>query len=315
MKKEIKNLKEKIKKTNNYLIMAHKNPDHDAFGSMYFMTNYLKKMNKNAYWDIHSEISSVYHNMLDDIRDEHYKDEKIDCIITLDSANLERTGYTGKRYFTINIDHHVSNSRYGDINYVRPDLSSTAEVLYNIFWENKFDINKKFKKSILLGILGDTGFLKYDNATKDTIAIVSKLTDGIKIFDIYKEFNRILTKDHLNFLKTMISLLQEDENIYYIALNEEILKRSNLLYEDISNLFTIFRDIQDAENIILFREVKKGITRVNFRGNNTLDLNKVASYFGGGGHANAAACTVTGTFDTIVKNVMNITKKYAKEEK
>ncbi|MCD6578659.1 DHH family phosphoesterase [bacterium] len=315
MKKTIKAIKKKIKKTDSFLIIAHKNPDHDAWGSLYFMVNYLNNKNKKVYWNIKTPISSIYDKMFNDIYRFRHHGEKFQCLITLDSANMKRTGYSMDEHFTINLDHHVSNSRYGNLNLVRPDLSSTCEVLYKALWEKRFYSSEKFKKAILLGILGDTGFLKYDNATRDTFNAVSKLIDGINIFDIYKEFNRMLTRDQLVFLTDMIHLLKQKGKIYYIALDNETLVNSKLLYEDISNLFKIFRGIRDADTIILIREVEKGTVRVNFRGNSTLDLNKVAAYFKGGGHANAAACTIRGPFSESVNSVIEITKKYSNEEK
>jgi phosphoesterase RecJ-like protein len=304
-----KKIKEFILNSNNFLITAHKNPDLDAISSLSFMVNFLLFNKKQVFWKMISPINPKFKDIIADIKKYKYSNQKIDVVVYLDCTSKERTGLTfTDNSLTVNIDHHPSNSFFCNFNYVKPTRSSTSEILYDLFCPDKtISDNIKLKKYILLGIIGDTGFLKYENTTSHTFKIVSEITKDVSIFDIYKKYYQVMTIEHYKYFSYLIKKLTYAGNgLYYIALTYNELLNCKLSYDDISELFALFRDIKGARILLFFREYEPRNVRINLRGNDDIDLNKIANRFGGGGHEKAAAVTLQGSLNTIIKKVLNI---------
>ncbi len=311
----VQKLKNEIKKSRSVLVTAHRNPDADAVSSLAFVLALLQKKGKVLYYHLAGEINLKWKDIVSGLPGKPYKGEAVDISICLDSTSPERFGEEIIKGVVINIDHHVSNRRYGDINHVMPDMSSTAEIVYYLF-KDEIDLFDDFmKEMILLGILGDTGFLKYDNATESTFQAVSALMSSVPLFDIYQKYYQVLTMEHFDYFSFLISKMKEGQDgIYYISLDFEELEDSSLNYDEISELFAWFRPLKDAEVLLFFREFQKGIFRINFRGNNNIDLNKIARLYGGGGHRNAAAASIEGDLDDILPDVFQSISDGMKDE-
>ncbi|MGA2774607.1 MAG: bifunctional oligoribonuclease/PAP phosphatase NrnA [Candidatus Omnitrophota bacterium] len=313
----LKKAVETIRKNKSFLITAHTNPEGDALGSELAFYLLLRKLGKEAV--IVNEDSALYGYEflpgIDNIR--RYKSESqkfnFDCFVTLDSSDLKRTGEVyrlncnNKPVF--NIDHHISNTKFGNVNWVEPGASSCSEMIYRLYKAMKVGIDKDAALALYTGILTDTGSFRYSNTSSFTHHAVAELLKyGIDVPEVYKcAYENIPFED----MKLLIKILPEIKRcvkgkLIWFQVPHNLLKRNKVSFDLAEHLLTFGREIKGVDVVALFKEnlgVKDEI-RVNLRSQSRVDVNEIASYFGGGGHKAAAGITIRGKIDEIRRKVL-----------
>ncbi len=313
MTKRIKKTRNEILKRNDFLVVPHINPDADAVSAAAFLVAYLSSKNKRVYAKYEGSISPRYEDHIAFLEEHAYKGETVSNVVFLDCTSPDRARMeVPDGAYVFNIDHHESNTAFGDQNEIHPESSSTCEILYDMFYGKGAGIDPFMKKCIITGILGDTGFLKYDNATSATFLAFSVLLKDMNIFEIYKKYYISMTLDHFKTFADLVRAMRNEGDIYYLVMRYETLRASHVTYDDISELLSWFRTLRDAEIFVFFREFEKDRVRINFRGNNDTDLNVLAGLFGGGGHRNAAAAYMEGDPEEIASKIIPMIKDHLK---
>ena len=212
-------------------------------------------------------------------------------------------GYT-KAKKTINIDHHLSSVASSDVNYIFPKASSTSELVYGLL--TKEDIDVEIAKALYIGIIHDTGVMQYNNTSPETLRAVADLVSyGF-------DFNSII--DETFYQKTYIqnqilgralteSILFMDGRCIVAAVDLKLQKFYGVTSKDMDGIVSQLRYTKGVEVAIFMYELEPLKWKVSLRGNKDVPLNKVAEFFGGGGHARASGCTVNGTFHDVVNNL------------
>ncbi len=296
----------KIKESESILIISHRRPDSDAIGSSLAMFLYLKNIGKKpvlfnvgpvaAYFDFLPNLDEIY-------VDEKVLDQKYDLVIALDLAGVDNSG-VGKNIFTnnylINIDHHISNDLYGDINLVDVKASSTCEVVYNIFSKIDFEIDKKIATCLLCGILGDTGNFSNSATSASAITISAELIKrGAKIHKIDDLINKNKSINGLHLWGKVLSRLKSDaeSEIAHTYIKEDEYQQFNVDEEELDGLTNFLNIISNVKFVALFR-IGPELTRVGMRTTrNDVDLSRLAKSYGGGGHKKAAGFTILESLD------------------
>ncbi len=308
-----------LKKYNNFLITSHINPEGDSIGSQLAFAYLLKALGKktcivNAHKPGHRysflpKVSSI----LTKIK----KDKKYDAICFLDCGDIRRIGRIYEEIDlskpTINIDHHLSNTGFGDINLVLPRASSTGEILYRLFKKAKVKINKDAAVCLYTAILTDTGSFSYSNTTSFTHKLVSCLIDiGIDVEKIYKKVYEEVSQSTMQLLGKALSTLKLSENgaIAWIKITKKMLKESKASLEDEENFVNFPRSIKGVRVAMLFTEIANNKTKVSLRSNDIIDTNEIASHFVGGGHKKASGCLIKGKLPDAEKKMLSVIKKY-----
>lgn len=282
-----------IKSNDNFVILTHANPDGDAIGSSLGMYHILKKLNKNVDIVINDAPSKFsYLNGFNDIKtssNNHY-----DYAIIVDTATKERINTSevlNNADKLVVVDHHISNTRYGDINYVE-NLPACAEIIYNIFKEFNIDIDKNIGEALANGLLTDTGGLSHGDVKVSTYKTIYELSKSIDIPKIYKNTLYTVTKSEFELKKIAINNLEfyKDNKIGYSYITESDINCVNGTHYDASTLVNIAREIEGVCVSIFTRFFDNGI-RISLRSNN-IDVNKIANKFGGGGHVLASGINV-----------------------
>lgn len=296
----------KIKNSDKILIISHRRPDSDAIGSSLAVFFYLKNIGKNpilfnvgpiaAYFDFLPGLNHVCY-------DEKILDNKFDLVITLDLSSLNHSGLSDevfKNNYVINIDHHISNHRFGDINLIDDQASSTCEIIYNIFSKINFNINKNISTCLLCGLLGDTGNFSNSATTISSLNISAQLMGkGAKIAKINDWVNKNKSLNGLRLWGRVLSRLRTDDNkeIAYTYIKEEEYKEYQINEEELDGLTNFLNIISDAKFVALFR-ISSNFTRVGMRTiRNDIDLSEIAKVKGGGGHKKAAGFTLPYALD------------------
>lgn len=294
-----------IKKSNNIFIVSHVQPDGDNIGSSLALAMAIKKLNKSP------KILKVDDVPLDfdflpgiNLIKEYDINEPIDLLISLDSGDIDRLG-VGKQFAlkankVINIDHHVSNDNFGDINIVSTSSAATGEIIYEIIKRMDVDIDKDIATCLYTAISTDTGSFMYSNTSDITHSIAADLLrKRIDINDIninlYQNKSMEKTKLFINSLSNLEVF--NDNKIGIVSITPEILKSSGAKLEDTEGIISFVRNIGSIEVACLLKEMGNDETKVSLRSKNFVDVSKIANKFNGGGHIRASGCTIYDNID------------------
>jgi len=313
---QIEKIAKAIKKSDNFLITSHINPEGDSLGSQLAMANLLKSLDKKFFILDHDKVPAHY-RFLPGIKAVKEKIpagmKKIDVALVLDCPNLRRTGRVKsavKRAGSIvNIDHHVSNEKFGDINWVERDASSAGEMVYKLYKKLGCEITKETALCLYIAILTDTGSFNYSNTSSITHEIVSDLLGyGIIPSDVSRSIYESKSLKDLKLLGKVLAGLKVTAGgkIAYLSVSKRLFSETKTKPAACENFVNFARSVQGVTVAIFFREdmKKKNNFHVSFRSNTAADVNKIASFFGGGGHKSASGCTVSGSFEEVRKKVL-----------
>jgi phosphoesterase RecJ-like protein len=314
----LKKLVASIKRNKYFLITTHTNPEGDALGSELAFYRLLKKMGKRPLIINDDDLSCAYNFLPGINKIKKFKTKqrpiRFDCFVILDCSDLRRCGEVSKINIynkpIINIDHHISNERFGDINWVEPHASSCSEMIYKLYKKLRIPLDKEIAMLLYVGILTDTGSFHYPNTTPVTHRIVSELLKyNLNISQIYKNaYENIPFKD-MQLLSQILPTIRCElqGKIAWFTLKRNIFGKQRLSIDLSEQLLSFARAIKDVEVAVLFKENlgAKGEVRVNFRSQGKIDVNRIAQAFGGGGHKTASGATVKGRIEEVRRRVLS----------
>jgi len=282
-------------------ITSHVNPDGDSIGSVLALGLALMK---NGYNNITLFIPDEIPSNLSflpgvELIKKELHAEKIQTLIALDCGDLERIGLNKETLKSvdsiINIDHHITNTKFGDLNYINPLSSSTGEMVFEILESMKISIDKDIATSLYVAISSDTGSFKYDNTTPDTHLIASKLLSiglDINLININLYQSRSIEKTKLLILSLNTMEILEEGKIAIVVVTKQMLQSCNATTSDADNIIEFIRDIDGVEVACILKEVEENILKVGLRSKNFADVSVIAKKFNGGGHRKASGCTI-----------------------
>ncbi len=304
-------LLEECRAAKSIVISGHSRPDGDCVGSCMALYLYLKKALPDAQVKIClDEPSEIYQCIKDfnEIDTTYTVDDTIDVFIALD-CEKSRLG-EAEALFTnakkrINIDHHISNERgCGDVNYVVPGISSTAELVYELM--DKQYIDADIAKAVYIGIVHDTGIFMYSNTTPRTLRIAAELIEyGFDFTAVVDEtfYEKTYTQNQLLGRALLESIMFMDGKCIVSVITKKTLDFYNATPKDLEGIVNQLRIIKGVECAIFMYETGSLEYKVSLRSCNYVDVSKVATYFGGGGHVRAAGCSMNGTFHDVINNI------------
>lgn len=225
--------------------------------------------------------------------------ESAEVLIVVDAGDLQRIGMAKEKSFQgiiINIDHHVTNTCFGNYNLVDMDASASAIPVYKLIKQCGINIGLKRAICLYTGIMGDTGCFRFANTNPEAHRIAAELiSEGVPVDEIYQRVYETLSSNRVRLLGLVLNTLQLslDDTIGWIHVTQDMYVCTGTSQEDTESFIDYVRTIDTVEVAAFFVELKDGNTKVSLRAQNTLDVSKIAIDFGGGGHSRAAGCTIT----------------------
>ena len=302
----------KIKDSDKIAVLSHIMPDGDSIGSSLALYNALKKCGKNVRFILDDEIPKTYRFLKSSDRIQRPGQfESFDAIIVLDCGDAERLGnssiYLNNNY-VINIDHHISNNEFGNLNIVDKDSAATGELVYDLIKALGIDMDREISECLYTAIVTDTGQFQYSNTTSRTHLIAGELINyGVNVSLMSERIYQNNSKEKAVLMKMALSSLEFFHNdvTSCISLTLEQMKEANASDEDSDGIINLARDIECVEVAIFLREIEQGVVKVGLRSKKKADVSAVALQFGGGGHVHAAGCTVHGTVNEVKKKILD----------
>jgi len=307
-----KSLMDILNDNEKFLIVSHEAPDGDAIGSVLALGKVLENLNKEYRAYIGDEIPKRYKFLYGADKIITTEDE-IDILpeitFALDCADLNRANIKKEANinFIINIDHHISNTSFGDINIIDSKSSATGEVLYNLFKDLSIKIDMATAEALYTAILTDTGSFRFTNTTSYSHIVVSNLIKkGIDTQKIIREIYEKRSIANLKVLGETLDNLEISNNGKYAwsFITREMMEKAKAKESDTEGIINYIREIDGVEIGILFKETLDSTVKVGFRSNEHIDVSLLASYFSGGGHKKAAGCEINDDLDVAIKKVI-----------
>lgn len=315
-------LLELAQEANSIAILGHVRPDGDCVGSCLAVWNYLEELYPEKEIQVYLEKPPVKFNYLkhfDSISQDAQSGKCYDLCICLDSGDRTRlgdyVGYLDTAKKSICLDHHITNIGYAQENVVLADASATCEVLYDFLEEDQ--ISKTVAECIYTGIIHDTNVFKNSNTSAHTMEVAGKMmAKGINFGQIidgsfYRKTylqNQIMGRavlESITFLdgRCIFSVVRKKDMIFY-----------GVESSDLDGIVDQLRVTEGVECAIFLYETENHMYKVSMRSNNLVDVSKVASYFGGGGHVRAAGCTMSGSVHDVINNLSEHIEKQLEDQ-
>ncbi len=307
-------MKEKIAKildsAESIACFFHKNPDGDAVGSALAVKNFFKEKVEVYSPGIIPEVY-MFLKGADGIRIYSDFDEvkRAEVFLVLDCADDKRIPHfdRNKANIVINVDHHETNTFFGDINLVEPDRASTSEIVFDILKVADVSrISPEVAECIYTGLYTDTGGFKFSNTNKRSFEIASELVDyGVNPSRVASCVYESYPFRRMRLLALSLSTLElhKDGKIASMYVTWDMFKKSGAYPEDTEDFVNYTRAIKGVEVGIFIRELFSSGVKVSLRSKSKVNVAKIASLFGGGGHFNAAGCELNCTIQE-AKNLL-----------
>lgn len=306
---EAKHFREAVEKANSVFITAHVGPDGDTLGSMLgLMHAFLESFDHHKRVDcvISGRMPDVYKFMpgIDEVIDieeeEHRLLENYDLAISVDCGAADRLGaaqsFFKEARMSINIDHHVSNDAYGQLNIIDPKAAATGEVVADLLKANDVPISPETATCLFVAVLTDTGGFKYSNTTAKVFELMALLTrsgaDPETIYrHIYEERPKVKTMLQAHLVRK--AQFNVDETLSWVVIPRSVLEEHGALDEHLDGLVEVLRQIDSVLVSAIIRETRTGMTKISLRSDShQIDVSQVAQIWQGGGHKMAAGATL-----------------------
>jgi len=301
-KHSLRQLIQALNGNRRFLITTHVNPDPDALCSQLAMAAFLRSIGKRVFSINEQDLPERFHFLPGSHRIRPFRNEPkiaFDAAVIIDCGDLDRIGSVQKlikdKHTIINIDHHVTNHIFGDINYVRTSASSTAEMIYGILHKARFAFDHDVALLLYVGILTDTGSFRYENTTAHTHRVVSRLIPyGFSVSDLYSRLYESIPLHDLEIFTRVVNTFEPlyQGRVIYLELHKKIVQKFSKEFDLRDKIFRYLRAIKGVEVIVILTEMTTRQTRVNFRSQGSFDVAPIAFHFNGGGHRRASGCIV-----------------------
>ena len=302
-----------IQGASTFLITAHVDPDGDAVGSCLGLLGALEYLGKEGQVILESPLPDnlAFLPGASRIRRPAEDPRRFDHAFVLDSSSLDRVGTVatsslapGARIAVI--DHHWGNGGFGAPRLVNPEASATAELIYDLIESLLVPITPEIATCLYTGILSDTGGFRYANTSARTLRVSARLVEhGAQAPAVAEALYATKTAPSLRILGLALASLEtrSEGRIGVMTISRAMFDEAGAKTEDADGIVQYAKALAGARIGVLIQETAPGEIRASLRSDGTVDVNEVASRFGGGGHRNAAGLRVRGALETVRQDI------------
>jgi bifunctional oligoribonuclease and PAP phosphatase NrnA len=302
-----------INNSSKIAVTSHVQPDGDNIGSSLALCLALQKLGKKAVYVLDDNIPELY-RFLKGAREvekpSFFTELDFDLVIALDCGDLERLGKVAQQIGEtklVNIDHHISNTRFAEINLVEENASATAEIVYKLIKSMGIFIDKDIADCIYTGIVTDTGMFQYSNTSEETHSIAAELIiAGVNPSYMFNKIYQNSPKEKVLLLGEALKTLEffNHDTVSCISITKA--QVDSIAEEDIDTegIVNLGRDIVGVEVAVFLKQKEPNLFKVSLRSKSYIDVSIIAKDFGGGGHIRAAGCMITGSLASAKQQIL-----------
>lgn len=307
----LKRIAEILKNQKNAVILTHTNPDGDAYGSSFGLKYALESIGVHADVVLEKPISHDFEFMgySPVIYSENIKS---DCVICVDFGELSRCGKCASVFSNakekIVIDHHITDEPLCENHYTDTTAAAASEIIQRLLKIMNIKLTKKIAEPVYIGIMTDSGCCRYSNTTKNTLLSLAELIDFVDVGYVNHMIFDVKTKEEFELHVRLLAQMREINGgaIHYLAVKKDDAQKEELL----NGLVNDALNIEGTKIGILFKQRDDSTVKVSVRTVENINAAALCKLFGGGGHINAAGCTIEDSFENAVQSFLAQTVKF-----
>jgi bifunctional oligoribonuclease and PAP phosphatase NrnA len=296
-----------VRTRQRFVVSSHSRPDGDSIGSQLAFAYAVRALGKEvtvvnrdaapAPLLAFPGVSSI--QIADSISGDY------DAAVIMECGDLARPGVAGlDRYFVINIDHHPGNTNYGALNWFDESAAACGEMVFDLVTALGVPMSVEIATHIYLAILTDTGSFHYSSISPRTFDICRQMLEaGVDAVAVARSVYDSNNMGRLKLFGAVLSAMQIDPSgrIAIVYLDHDMAREAGGTYEDTEGLINLPLTVKEIQSVVFFKQTEGDDYRVSMRSKGDIDIGSVAKEFGGGGHKNAAGCSVNGPIDKLQK--------------
>jgi phosphoesterase RecJ-like protein len=301
---------ELIENKDRFAITSHVRPDGDSLGSSIGLYWLLRALDKDVEVIMRDSAPHSYQKLpgADTIRVTPSVDRPYDAVFVIECSDIDRPGLIDlEKQFVVNIDHHSTTELFGTINWIDSTASAVGEMIYNLCKATGVRVTKEIAECVYTALLTDTGSFHYSNTTERTFKIASELVrTGVRPAKTAEAIFGNYQWPKIELLSHVLSTARRDDTgrVAWMSQSLEMQQRTQASEEDADGFVNYPLTVGEVEAVALFKECSPGVYRTSLRSKGDVNVAKIAEQFGGGGHRNAAGCTLKGNLDELERQVV-----------
>ncbi len=303
---------EVIESKRKFAITSHVRPDGDSLGSSLGLYWLLRALDKDVDVIMRDPVPHSYQQLpgANLVRVTQAVDQPYQAVFVIECSDITRPGLLDlEKQFVVNIDHHSTTALFGTVNWIDSTASAVGEMIYNLCKATGVRVTKEIAECVYTALITDTGSFHYSNTTERTFKVASELVrTGIKPAKTAQAVFASYPWSRIQLLGEVLSTAKRDETGRVACMRQslEMQERSGASDEDTDGFVNYPLTVGEVDAVALLKECQPGVYRASLRSKGDVNVARVAERFGGGGHRNAAGCTLTGPWEEVEQEIVTL---------
>ncbi len=301
---------ELIEAKRRFAITSHVRPDGDGLGSSLGLYWLLRALGKDPEVIMRDPVPHAYRKLpgADCVRVTPAVDKAYDAVFVIECSDITRPGLLDlERQHVVNIDHHATTSLFGQVNWIDSTASAVGEMIYNLCKAIGVRPTREIAECVYTALITDTGSFHYSNTTERTFKVASELVRaGVKPAKIAQAVYSNYPWSKLDLMREVLATVRHDESgrVAWLRQTLAMQEHAGSSDEDADGFVNFPMSVGDVEAVAFLKETAPGVYRTSLRSKGEVNVARIAELFGGGGHRNAAGCTLTGEWDATERHIV-----------
>lgn len=303
---------ELIESKRKFAITSHIRPDGDSLGSSIGLYWLLRALDKDVEVIMRDPVPHAYRQLpgANQVVVTPGVTAPYNAVFVIECSDVTRPGLIDlEKQFVVNIDHHSTTALFGNINWIDSTASAVGEMIYNLCKAMGVRVTKEIAECVYTALITDTGSFHYSNTTERTFKVASELVrTGVKPAKTAEAVFASYPWSRIQLMGEVLSTAKRDPSgrVASLRLSQEMQQRSKASDEDADGFVNYPLTVGEVEAVVLLKECAPQVYRTSLRSKGDVNVARVAGKFGGGGHRNAAGCTLHGPWDEVEKEVIGL---------
>ena len=303
---------ESIESKRRFAITSHIRPDGDSLGSSLGLSWLLRALDKDVEVIMRDPVPHAYQQLpgAKNVRVTPTVDHGYDAVFVIECSDITRPGLIDlEKQFVINIDHHSTTALFGTINWIDSTASAVGEMIYNLCKATGVRVTKEIAECVYTALITDTGSFHYSNTTERTFKVASELVrTGVRPAKTAEAVFASYPWSRIRLMGAVLSTARRDATgkVAVMRHTSEMQQMIGASDEDADGFVNYPLTVYEVEAVALLKECSPGVYRTSLRSKGDVNVARVAEKFGGGGHRNAAGCTLKGSWEEAEAQIVGL---------
>lgn len=309
---------EVIESKRTFAITSHVRPDGDSLGSSLGLYWLLRALDKDVEVIMRDPVPHAYQQLpgAKQVRVTPTVDRPYQAVFVIECSDITRPGLADlEKQFVVNIDHHSTTALFGTVNWIDSTASAVGEMIYNLCKATGVRVTKEIAECVYTALITDTGSFHYSNTTERTFKVASELVrTGVKPAKTAEAVFASYPWSRIQLLGEVLSTAKRDESGHVACMRQslDMQERACASDEDTDGFVNYPLTVGEVEAVALLKECAPGVYRTSLRSKGDVNVARVAEKFGGGGHRNAAGCTLQGQWEEVEEEIVSLLQSAVK---